>query len=53
MATQVVTVTPAQRAAARAYIEIMGGEDNVDPLVVQLAHAERANSNGTSPTSAE
>jgi hypothetical protein len=35
-----VVVTPAQVAAARAYIEISGGEDKVDPVVVSLAHAE-------------
>ena len=41
MATREVVVTPAQVAAARAYIAISGGEDKVDPLVVLLAHAER------------
>jgi hypothetical protein len=40
MATREVVVTPAQVAAARAYIEISGGEDKVDPVVVSLAHAE-------------
>ncbi|MFZ0714074.1 hypothetical protein [Mycobacterium sp.] len=38
--TRVVTVTPAQRAAARAYIEIMG-KDKVNEAVVHLAEAER------------
>jgi hypothetical protein len=39
MATE-VAVTPAQVAAARAYIEISGGKDKVNKAVVSLAEAE-------------
>jgi hypothetical protein len=39
MATE-VAVTPAQVAAARAYIEISGGKDKVNKAVVRLAEAE-------------
>ena len=35
-----VAVTPAQVAAARAYIEISGGKDKVNEAVVRLAEAE-------------
>jgi hypothetical protein len=50
MATE-VKVTPAQVAAARAYIQIAGGEEKVNKAVVDLAHAEvRSRSDKSSTT---
>jgi hypothetical protein len=36
-----ITVSRVQVAAARALIELRGGEDKVDPLIAKIAHAER------------
>ena len=46
MATE-VAVTPAQVAAARAYIEISGGKDKVNEAVVRLAEAETRSHSGS------
>jgi hypothetical protein len=39
-----LTVSPIQVAAQRAHIELRGGEDKVDPVIVPMAHAEKAGS---------
>jgi hypothetical protein len=40
--SKTIRVSPVQVAAARALIELRGGEDKVDPWVVRVAHAEPA-----------
>lgn len=37
-----ITVSRDQVTAARALIELRGGEDKVDPVIVRIAHAEKA-----------
>lgn len=37
-----ITVNRDQVTAARALIELRGGEDKVDPVIVRIAHAEKA-----------
>lgn len=39
-----ITVNRDQVTAARALIELRGGEDKVDPVIVRIAHAEKASS---------
>jgi hypothetical protein len=37
-----ITVSPDQVSAARALIELRGGVDKVDPVIVRIANAEKA-----------
>ena len=39
-----ITVSHVQVAAARALINLRGGEDKVDPVIVRIAHAEKPRS---------
>jgi len=41
--TNTLTVTREQVVAARALIELRGGEANVDPVIARIAHAEPRN----------
>lgn len=41
MAKQVIRVSRDQIQSARALIQLSGGEDNVDPVIVKIAHAKR------------
>jgi hypothetical protein len=36
-----ITVSRQQVVAARALIQLSGGEDKVDPVIVRIAHAEK------------
>jgi len=36
-----IKVSHTQVAAARALIELRGGEDKVDPVIVRIAHTEK------------
>ena len=48
-----IRVTRDQVEAARTLIRISGGEDKVDPVIVQIAHAEKTTQpsvNGRGPS---
>jgi hypothetical protein len=41
VAKQVIRVSRDQIQSAKALIRLSGGEQNVDPLIVKIAHAKR------------
>jgi hypothetical protein len=41
MSKRVIRVSRDQIQSAKALIELSGGEDKVDPMIVKIAHAQR------------